>query len=169
MTLRIDAKKFQILLLLDITAYKLPRMNFSRQHRRPVFFLWIVLISIMLLCAQNLQFHVHNLDHHGPLQQHDSQIEMNDGEHGQVAMKHLSIDSSHADHHDQSVVEMDASPETILNQISINGASAVLFALIFTLVILGFYALYIPRTRSLANFVPLRRFHLFPLLRAPPL
>jgi hypothetical protein len=156
-------------LLLEITAYKLSRMNFSRQHRKPILFLWIVMISIMLLCAQNLQFHVHSLAHHEPLQQHDSLIEMSNGEHGQVAMKHLSIDSSHADHHDQSVVEMDASPEAIIKQLSMNGALAVLFALIFTLIILGFYALYVPRTRSLTNFVPLRRFHLFPLLRAPPL
>ena len=127
------------------------------------------MISIMLLCAQNLQFHVHSLDHPEPLQQHDSQIEMHNVEHGQIAMKHLSIESSHADHHDLSVVEMDASPETILKQLSMNGASVALFALIFTLIILGFYALYVPRTRSLTNFLPIRRFHLFPLLRAPPL
>jgi len=127
------------------------------------------MISIMLLCAQNLKFHVHSLDHHGPLQQHDSQIEMNNGEHGQIAMMHLSIDSSHADHHDLLVVEMDASPETIFKQSSMNGLSVALFALIFTLLILGIYALYVPRTRGLTNFVPIRRFHLFPLLRAPPL
>ncbi len=127
------------------------------------------MISIMLLCAQNLQFHVHSLDHHGPLQQHDSEIEMNNGEHGQIAMKHLSIDSSHADHHDLLVIEMDAGPDTIFRQSSINGSSVALFALIFTLLILGIYALYVPRTRSLINFVPNRRFHLFPLLRAPPL
>jgi len=127
------------------------------------------MISIMMLCTQNLQFHVHSLDHHGPLQQHETQIEMHNGGHGQIAMKHLSIDSSHADHHDLSVVEMDASPEAILKQLSMNGASVALFALIFTLIILGFYALYVPRTRSLTNFLPIRRFHLFPLLRAPPL
>ena len=127
------------------------------------------MISTMMLCVQNLQFHVHSLDHPEPLQQHDSQIEMNNGEHGQIAMKHLSIDSSHADHHDLLVVEMDASPETIFKQSSMNGLSVALFALIFTLIILGFYALYVPRTRSLTNFEPIRRFHLFPLLRAPPL
>ena len=144
-------------------------MNFSRQPRKPVFFLWIVMISIMILCTQNLQFHVHSLDHPEPLQQHDSQIEMHNIEHGQFAMKHLSIDSSHVDHHDLSVVEMDASPQTILKQLTMNGASVALFALIFTLILSGFYALYVPGTHSLISFVPIRRFHLFPLLRAPPL
>tara|TARA_R110002074_G_scaffold44181_1_gene114822 strand:- start:342 stop:713 length:372 start_codon:yes stop_codon:yes gene_type:complete len=123
----------------------------------------------MLLCVQNLQFHVHSLDHHGPLQHHDSQIDLNNGEHDQVAVKHLAIDSSHADHHDLLVVEMDASPDTIFKQSSMNGASVALFTLIFMLLILGVYARYLPRNRRLASFVPSRRFHLFPLLRAPPL
>lgn len=127
------------------------------------------MISIMLLCVQNLQFHIHSLDYHGPLQQHDSQIEMTNGEHGQIAIRHLSIDSSHADHHDLLVIEMDAGPDTIFRQSSINGSSVVLFVLIFMLLVLMIYALYVPRTRSLTNFAPNRRFHLFPLLRAPPL
>lgn len=127
------------------------------------------MISIMLLCAQNLQFHVHSLDHPAPPQQHDSKVEMHNGEHGQIAMKHLSIDSSHADHHDLLVIEVDGSPETIFKHSSPNGSSVALLALILMLFILGVYALYAPRTRGLTNFVPNRRFHLFPLLRAPPL
>lgn len=126
------------------------------------------MISIMLLCTQNLTFHIHSLDHHEPLQQHDSQIEMNNGEHDHIAMKHLSIDSSHDDHHDLLVVEMDASPETIFKQPSLNGSSVALFALFFTLLILGIYTRYIPRACGLTIFVPVKRFHLFPLLRAPP-
>jgi hypothetical protein len=156
-------------LFLFITSFKLPRMNFSRQHRKPIFSLWIIMMSIMLLCAQNLQFHVHNLDHPPSPQQHDSEVEMHSGEHGQSAMKHLSIDSSHADHHDLLVVEMDARPDTILKQLFRNGLSVALFALIFSLLILGIYTQYVPRTRRRTIFVPIRRFHLFPLLRAPPL
>ena len=122
-----------------------------------------------LLFAQNLQMHAHSLDH-GPIQHHDSQPEVIDGEHGNVELLHLSIDTSHADHHDVSVVEKDAFPDAVFQTSSIKVSPVDLFILVFSLAILGTCFLHLPSTTTrLTYFLPNKQFDLFPLLRAPPL
>ena len=121
-----------------------------------------------LLFAQNLQLHAHSLDH-GPIQNHDPQPEMIDDEYGHGELMHLSLDSSHADHHDSLVVEMDAFPDTVFQTSSIKASSVDLFILVISLIILGTCFLYLPSTTRRTYFLPDKQFDLFPLLRAPPL
>lgn len=143
-------------------------MNLFRLHSSPVTFFWIILLSISLLVAQNLQLHVHDLDQ-DPVEYdgHDT-AGVIDAAHQHLGIKHLSIDTSHADHHDVLMVEMDASPDGIMLQSSTSTPSLALLALFVMLSILTGYSQYRPAIRRKADIVPRWRFHLIPLLRAPP-
>ena len=143
-------------------------MNFFRLNSSPVTFAWIILLSISLLVTQNLQFHVHGVDHDiVQFNSHDT-TGVIDAEHQHPAVKHLSIDTSHADHHDVTVVEMDASPDGIIKQSSTSPPFLALLTLFVLLAILAGYYPYRPAIRREVDIVPRWRFHLIPLLRAPP-
>jgi hypothetical protein len=142
-------------------------MNFFRPHNSPFVFFWIVLLSIALPFAQNLQFHVHGLDH-GPVHHHDHDPTMMDSHHEHTAIKHLSIDTSHADHHDGVMQEMDAIPDITVQQSSTSVSSMDLLVLFILLFILGAYILYKPGIHHTFDIPPKRRFNLIPQLRAPP-
>lgn len=143
-------------------------MNFFRRHRKSFGLLWIVLLSTTILCTQNLQFHVHSLDH-GTDQHDDHGAAVMDKGHGHVSIAHLSIDTSHADHHEALMFEMDASPDSIFSQLPNSGSPMDLLILLLVLFTLSAFIFYKPGTRrALDSFVPKRRFHLTPRLRAPP-
>lgn len=143
-------------------------MNFIRLYSSPVTFIWIILLSISLLVTQNLQFHVHGLDHDTVLYDSHDTGGIIDAEHQHLAVKHLSIDTSHADHHDMVVVEMDASPDGIMKQSSTSAPLLALLTLFVLLSVLAGYFPYRPAIRPKVDVVPRWRFHLIPLLRAPP-
>ena len=143
-------------------------MALFRQHKKTKIHILIGLLSITLLCAQSLQFHIHSL-YHGPLQEFGHESILSNSKHDHPASMHLSIDTSHADHHELVVNEMDASPDTLVRQSSINVPAMDLLILLFTLFFLGIFALYIIRIRHIDDLLLRRRFYFVPRLRAPPL
>jgi hypothetical protein len=140
---------------------------FWQRNKKTSLFL-IGLLSITLLCAQSVQFHIHTVDH-APVQEFGHGSILIDSKHDHPASMHLSIDTSHVDHHDLVVNEMDVSPDTLVRQSSIDVPSMDLLILLFTLFFLGIFALYIIRIRHIDGLLPRRRFYFVPLLRAPPL
>ena len=143
-------------------------MNFFWQRNNTKSHFLIGLLSITLLFTQNLQFHVHSMDHN-PVQDFGDESLTIDLEHDQTAIKHLSIDTSHADHHDRLIHEMDASPDALVKLLLTNAPTIYLIALLFTLFYLGILVLRIIRIRHIDDFVPRRRSYFIPPLRAPPL
>ena len=141
-------------------------MNFPRACQKSTLLLWAVLLSVTLLCTQHLQFHIHSLDHE-PYQHHDDLLS-NNGDHSHVATKHLSIDASHQDHHDEVMLEMDASPDSIAKPTSVQIPSIDLLILYILLFALGVCRSLGYKTRPFAEGLLQRHFYLIPQLRAPP-
>ena len=146
---------------------RLAPMNYFRSLSKPVVFSWIALLSVALLFASNLSFHVHDLDiestHHT-----DPSLSGSDVGHGHVVNKHLSIDTSHADHHDTVMVEMEATPDGMAPQSSRLTSAMDLVALFLLVFVLSAYPPFRPRFGRIIDRPPPRRFYLIPLLRAPP-
>jgi hypothetical protein len=122
-----------------------------------------------LLATQNLQLHVHSLDH-DPDQsdQHASTITM-PAEHENTDIKHLSIVASHADHHDLHLDEMDAGPERFVQKISTKVPFLALLLTCLLLLVLVRHISHRSSIRRAHNPLLGLRFHLTPQLRAPPL
>jgi hypothetical protein len=93
-------------------------MNYYRSLNSSTVFVWIALLSVALLVTQNLQFHIHDLDHHPGQTDHHASTIAPLVEHEHTDLMHLSIDSSHADHHDSVIVETDAGLDRIFQQLS---------------------------------------------------
>ena len=150
-----------------VVEIKLTPMNFFRAHSSPVSFIWNVLLSISLLFTSNLSFHVHDLDidptHHSEPGLTDSGVG-----HDHIVNKHLSIDTSHADHHDTVMVEMGAIPEGLAQQPSSLAFAMDLAALLLLVFMSIEYPPFRPRFGRIKDRPPPRRFYLTPLLRAPP-
>lgn len=126
------------------------------------------MLSIALLFASNLSFHVHSLEH-GPVQHHDHGSTIAEVEHDHVATKHLSIDTSHADHHEAVMLEIDANEGSPVRQLSNNSSTTDLYALLLLLSLLvAVYPRFVPSFGRTVQRPPDRRFYLSPPLRAPP-
>lgn len=111
---------------------------FSHPKKR-VLFLWTLLLSMAMLCAQGVKLHVHDLDHHHQQnQQHSHTVAEVDAEHSHFSIAHLSTDTSHIDHHDELVSELDVSPDSLLQKIS----NSVLPLVLFSFVIILFFAVF---------------------------
>ena len=149
-------------------------MEIFRKTKKSTLYLWVILLSAALLCAQGVKFHVHSLDHdhdhpHGHTNVSLSEENIhNDNEHTHLSIAHLSTDISHVDHHDEVLAESDACPECLLNNITGKVPFMALLAVLFTLVLSGLYR-YTFRCR-IDDDEPgsFRRYHLTPVLRAPP-
>jgi len=141
-------------------------MNFFRAYHKSNLLLWVTLLSLTLLCTQHLQLHVHSLDHE-PYQHHDNLLS-NNSDHSHIVTKHLSIDTSHQDHHDEVMLEMNASPDTISHSSSAQVPSFDLLILYILLLVLGAYRSLGFKTRPFAEGIRKRHFYLIPQLRAPP-
>ncbi len=143
-------------------------MKFLRSIRSARALIWVVMLSVAMLVTQNLQVHIHSVDH-DPLEtgRHDSTMTVADS-HQHADVKHLSIDNSHADHHDAVIFEMDASPDRIHQLLSKKISPVDLLALCLILLFLGRYVVYRTTIRRSCSLLPRRRFHLIPALRAPP-
>ena len=143
-------------------------MIFLGLNSKTIVRIWIALFSIAVLFASNLNYHLHSMDH-DPIQNHDTEMENFQVDHNHTVNKHLSIDSSHADHHDAIMIEDNASPESLMHQSSSNVSTPDFPVLFLLILFLGLYLpfkFHLPRT---FNRPIIRRSYFSPLLRAPPL
>ena len=137
--------------------------TFGKTNKRTLF-AWTTLLSLLMLYAQGVTLHVHNFEHN-PLQNHHSIDDLND--HSHLNMAHLSIDSSHEDHHDEVTSEISACPACILNQASSNVTVLALLAIVLMFILparcqITFFSMDCDISRPW-------RYYIFPQLRAPPL
>ena len=143
-------------------------MNYFRSLNSSTVIVWVALLSVAFLVTQNLQFHVHDLDHDPARSDHHASTIAQSVEHEHTNLMHLSIDSSHADHHDSVIIETGVSLERIPPQSSSKASSFDLLVRCLVLLVL-FSRLYRRATISHAcDVLPRKRFHLIPPLRAPP-
>lgn len=149
-------------------------MEIFRKTKKSTLYLWVILLSVALLCAQGVKLHVHNLDHdHEHIHGHenvsvDGENIHNVNEHTHLSIAHLSTDISHVDHHDEVLAESDACPECLLNKITGKVPFMALLAVLFTLVLSGLYRYTFSRRIDDEKPGSFRRYHLTPVLRAPP-
>lgn len=125
------------------------------------------MLSVALLFSQNLQVHVHSMDH-APLSDHETLVSALEINHDHSAVKHLTNDSSHEDHHYGVIYEMSASPDSLVQQLLLDVSSVDLYVLLIILLMLR-----TPCCTRLEMFLRAdklfrRSFYLTPLLRAPP-
>jgi len=140
-------------------------MNFFRQTKKRTLFLWVLLLSIALLCAQGVKLHAHSLDHD---QEHSHIGVLAATEHSQLSKVHLSTDVSHEDHHDEVTSEIDVSSYGFLKKVSNSVLTLALFVTLLILFNTGFYRQIFARRHNKIAFIP-RRYVNSPPLRAPPL
>ena len=135
--------------------------------REIILWLWILLLSIVFLFGQSVKFHSHSLDHADkpqPSHQYSEGVE----EHTNPGVAHLSIDTSHPDHHTEIASEIDTSQYALLKVLS---SKVLTVALLITLLVFfcpGFYQLIVHRRNSNPT-INFWRYHFSPPLRAPPL
>jgi hypothetical protein len=149
-------------------------MKFSRKAQKSTLYLWVILLSVTLLCAQGVKLHVHSLDHdhdhhhgHANLSVTEENIHI-ENEHTHLSIAHLSTDDSHIDHHDEVISESDACPDCLLTKIAAKTPFMALLAILFTLVLSELFRYTLNRRVDEDEPVPSRRYHLTPVLRAPP-
>jgi len=138
-------------------------MQFIRNINTRVLFAWAALLLLLMLCAQSVTLHIHSYEH-DPVESHHSIDQLID--HTHLSDAHLSIDSSHAEHHDGVASEVDACPDCVVNQLSLSLKSIAIITVVFSLflpLLIKFVFLRIENTPPL-----LRRRYLSPSLRAPP-
>lgn len=141
-------------------------MIFSRQTKKRTPVLWLLLLSVALLCAQGVKLHVHSIDHDHD-QRHSHIAAEAVAEHSHLSEAHFAGDVSHSDHHDELVSELDASPDGLLKNVFSNVVILALFATVLVLII-AFYQQTFHRFRNKDTFLTWR--YLFsPPPRAPPL
>ena len=142
-------------------------MNFLREMKKRNLYLWTIMLSVALLCAQGVKLHVHDLDHdHG--QQHGHIPVEGISEHSHLSTAHLSYDASHADHHEEIVSEVDVGQDGLLTKISSNIFLLAILVSTFIVFLPGFYRYTFHRRRENDTNIPWR-YHISPPLRAPPL
>ena len=144
-------------------------MDFFRQTNKRILLLWSVLLALMLLCAQGVKLHAHDLGHgdeHHSSDGHIHAIEAT-GDHGYLSKVHFAHDTSHSEHHDDVVSEIDISPDGLLKNTNNSVFAIMLFALFFILMVLISSRQLIQRCRE--SQLILRSCQIFsPPLRAPP-
>jgi len=133
--------------------------------------LWSVLLSLLLLCAQGVKLHVHDLAHGYDNHSNDSYSHIHAideaGDHGSLSKAHFAHDTSHHELHDEVISEVDISPAGLLKNTNNSVFAIMLFALFFILMVLISARQLVQRCRE--SQLILRSCHLFsPPLRAPP-
>lgn len=142
-------------------------MNFYHKTKKRTLYLWAVLLSVAVLCAQGVKLHVHDLTHDHD-QQHSHSPTEEEVNHSHLSVAHLSSDISHVDHHEEVVTEIDTSQNGLLIKVSSSISLLALLATALTLLLPSFnrYTFH-PRRENDTN-IPWR-YHTSPPLRAPPL
>ncbi len=140
----------------------------NKQSKRIVL-LWCFLLSLSLLCVQGAKLHVHDLDH----RHHHGQIHAIDGagDHAHLSKAHFAHDTSHGDHHNDVISEVDISPDGVLKNTNKNANNSpftlALFIFFFTLAIFVASRRLIQRCRE-GKLTFHQYYVLSPPLRAPP-
>ena len=146
-------------------------MTYFRQMNKQVLLIWIVLLSIAVLCSQGIGLHVHSMDHgqdsHLAFATNIDDLSKATHHHEQFSKPHLSLDSSHIDHHSDISDNIDISPDGLLKNTNNNIFSIDVMAFIFILIMLTPARLVIRRIQE--STVKLHNFYvLSPPVRAPP-
>jgi hypothetical protein len=131
--------------------------------------IWLaaLLLSMVLVCAQNTTLHVHHFDHvHSASSAHDSIAELTQHTHRGEA--HLALDSSHADHHAGIVTEINTGQPGLLQKAFIQLLTLALLIGLIAILLPAFYPLITALRRAEPAAIPWWR-HFSPPLRAPPL
>jgi len=136
-----------------------------RHMKKPTLYVWAFLLSVALLCAQSVKLHVHNFVDHDQQDNHITTELVTP--HSHLSELHLSVDVSHIDHHDEVLLELDASPDGLLKKLGNNILTLALLASLFSLLLVGFYQQILRRYRDNEAIIPWR-YHFSPPLRAPP-
>ena len=140
-------------------------MIFVRDIQKRTLILWVLLLSIALLCAQGTKLHVHSFAHdHEPHQSIAPELAT---EHLHQSSIHLTTDISHADHHDEVVTEQDANPQALLKKVSGYGPMLAIFIIAFAFLLHSFNVIKLYYRRD-TDLILTRRYILSPPLRAPP-
>lgn len=137
----------------------------QRMQKRTLI-LWVLLLSVALLCVQGTKLHVHSFGHDHE-QRHSITPEVAT-EHLHHSGIHLTTDVSHADHHDEVVSEQDVNPQALLKKISSYGPMLAIFVIAFTFLVHSFNVITLHYRRD-NDLIITRRYILSPPLRAPPL
>jgi len=127
--------------------------------------LWVLLLSVALLCAQGVTLHVHSLGHD---HQHAHTASGIPAGLSSLSAPHLSSDLSHAGYHNEIDSERDASPDVLLKKVFGSMLMLALLALVLALLFPGFYQQSFHRHRD-RGVVFSWRYLFSPPLRAPPL
>ena len=140
-------------------------MEYFRQKNKQTLMIWSLLLSFSLLCAQEMSLHTHDLEHVNE-QSHLYAME-NGNDHKQLNAAHFSHDTSHDDHHDSEISEVDISPVGVLKNTKTHIFALALIVFVFMLVIFSASRqLIISRRKN--RYVIHKRYILSPPLRAPP-
>ncbi len=131
--------------------------------------MWSLLLSLMLLCAQGVQLklHVHELDHEHDNYHSHTHATGDESDHSHLSKAHFAHDTSHDNHHDNIVSEVDITPDGFLKSASNTVFAIALFALSCILVTFIPSRQFFQRCRE--SKLILYNYYLFsPPLRAPP-
>jgi len=137
---------------------------FSRPKKR-FLFLWTLLLSMAMLCAQGVKFHVHDIQHEHD-QQHNHFTAEENHEHSHLNAFHLVSDVSHADLHDELISVHDTSPDSLFVKISI-GTVIALIAIALSVFYPRFYHSAFYRRHEQVDIFS-QQYLFSPPLRAPP-
>lgn len=152
---------------LTIGSLRLLLMILSRQTKQRTLFLWTLLLSMALLCAQDLKLHIHILGNdHNLLLSHTTPDTTT--EHSHLSKAHLTTDTSHGEHHNETPTELDLKPYSLLKKVASNLPTLAFLASVFILFFPVFYRQAFNRRRD-KDILPLWQPHFSPPLRAPPL
>jgi hypothetical protein len=137
-------------------------MGFFRRTHRRTLLLWSLLLSLSLLCGQGIKLHVHNLDHDESIVHTHAA-----SDHSRLSRAHYARDTSHSEHHDVVVSDVDVTPDGVWKKLSSNTLTLALLTLLFMLVLSVPSRQWVHRYRE-SKSILFRRYLLSPPLRAPP-
>ncbi len=140
-------------------------MEFFHLANKRALLLWCFLLSLSLLCVQGVKLHVHNLDHK---QHHGHTHAIDDaGDHAHLSKAHFAHNTSHSDHHNGVISEVDISPDGVLKNTNNSPFTLALIIFFFTLAIFVASRRLIQHCRE--NKLIFHEYYvLSPPLRAPP-
>jgi hypothetical protein len=104
-------------------------MSFFQRMHKPTLFLWVLLLSVALLCAQGVKLHIHSFGHDHELR-HNIAPEVATGHLHQSGI-HLTTDVSHATHHDEVISEQGLNSQALLKKMSSYGPMLTIFLIAF--------------------------------------
>lgn len=142
-------------------------MTIFHQMKKRTLLLWVVLLSITLLCVQSMTLHIHAFDQdHEQGYSHIPEEAVN--EHSHLTEAHLSTDISHDYHHDEIMSEIDVNQDALMKKVSSNVIVLAFFSIVITILLSNIFLRIFYRHRNDNINIPFR-YLLSPPLRAPPL